>query len=94
MYYERSGDFDVPGMLANASRKQVALRHVWYMELTSRRMATSVGVRARRSVECKAATVQDTDAQGLTILVGAACCCCGAVLLSHVCSMKGRMGRG
>lgn len=41
LYYERSGEAEVPVLLTSATRKQCALRHVWHMEVMSRRMSTS-----------------------------------------------------
>eukprot|EP01052_Picozoa_sp_SAG31_P027164 SAG31_NODE_2519_length_5569_cov_4.141316_1_plen_295_part_00 len=56
VYYERSGDFDVSALVAQTSRKQIALRHVWYMEVTARRMASSATPHGRpvtRQVEVR-----------------------------------------
>lgn len=41
VYYERSGEVDVPKLLSLVTRKQCALRHVWHMETMGKRMASS-----------------------------------------------------
>jgi hypothetical protein len=42
VYYERSGEVDVPHLLTLLTRKQCALRHVWHMEMMAKRMESNI----------------------------------------------------
>ena len=41
VYFERSGEVDVPKLLTLVTRKQAAIRHVWHMEMMGARMAST-----------------------------------------------------